>query len=813
MQKKINIDNVRPIWQVVDDSLLMRTGSYSYFYELELNPIFTMDEFDYDNALLDFQRVFNLLPDYTVIHKMDIFTEDTYSKNNISEDINDPLIDSFFSKYLEKKYLTHKSYLFISKTDSRILKKSSLSSLIFKKNVIPKELISQDDYDDFKKALFRVEQVLNDSRFFKIKKMSVDESIDLLHKYENLDFSNLKYSSTIVQDQNKTKIGNKFVSSVAINSLDCLPNNFRSVYIDPKYRNDNSFIPFSFLFPVGLDLNFNHIVNQVFIKSSKEIVKDNLKKVDLLNNTFRNADNGNLLNLHDNEIFTSQLEKGSLPIHYHSNVFVYDTVEETIEKKVNSIFSAFNKIKLTPNIASNEILPLYWSCYPGNAADIGFTDQTFLLLDNEAAAMNIYETNSRDNLSSFGVYFNNRLNLTPLFVDISDLPKSKGITNNRNKIIIGPSGSGKSFLTNHLVNSFLRTGSHMVVVDVGGSYKRLCKLRKGKYIEYDDKNPLSFNPFFLSEDRKNDIEKIETIKLLIFSLWKKNGEDFTKDEETIISDGLNEYYSWVEKNNQFMCFNSYYEFMTTVYFPEMKVNKPRRYNLIDADSFENVLSRFYKGGQFDFLLNSEVNIDLFNEPFIVFELDNIKDNKTLFSIVSLMIMDVFIEKMRHLKGTRKVIVIEEAWKPIAQGMAGFVQYLYKTVRKHYGEAWVVTQELNDIIGNEIIKDTIIKNCGAKILLDMKDYRNNFVEIQNLLSLTDKTSNLVLSINQNKIPGEKYKEFFLGLGNEGQVYAVNLSKMEYATYTSEKDEIEIINQLEEKYNSMELALKAYAESLN
>jgi len=813
MQKKINIDNVRPLWQIVEDSLLMRTGSYSYFYELELNSVFTLDEFDYDNALSDFQRIFNLLPDYTIIHKMDVFTEETYCNTSSSNGSSDPLKDSFFAKYLEKKYLNHKSYLFISKTDSRILKKSSLSSLIFKNNVIPKELTSQDDYDDFKKSLYRIEQVLNDSRYFKLRKMDVEESIDLLQKYENLDFSSLKYSSSISQDQNKTKIGNKFISSVAINSLDCLPNNFRSVYVDPKYRNDNTSIPFSFLFPVGLDLNFNHIVNQVFIKSSKEIVKDNLKKVDLLNNTFRNADTGNLLNLQDNDIFLEHLEKGSLPIHYHSNVIVYDTIEEEIEKKVNSIFTSFNKIKLTPNIANNEILSLYWSCYPGNAADLGFMDQTFLLLDYEAAAINIYETNSVDNISPFGIYFNNRLNLTPLYVDISDLPKKKGITNNRNKIVIGPSGSGKSFLTNHLVNSYLSSGSHMVIVDVGGSYKRLCKLRKGKYIEYDDKNPLSFNPFFLSNDRKNDIEKIETIKLLIFSLWKKTGDDHSKDEESIISEGLNEYYSWVETNGNFMCFNTYYEFMTTIFFPNMEKNKPRKYNLIDADSFENVLSRFYKGGQFDFLLNSEVNTDLFNEPFIVFELDNIKDNKTLFSIVSLMIMDVFIEKMRHLKGTRKVIVIEEAWKPIAEGMAGFIQYLFKTVRKHFGEAWVVTQELNDIIGNEIIKDTIIKNCGAKILLDMKDYRNNFVEIQNLLSLTDKTSNLVLSINQNKIPGENYKEFFLGLGNEGQVYAVNLSKMEYATYTSEKDEIEIINQLEEKYNSIELALKSFAETLN
>ncbi len=295
------------------------------------------------------------------------------------------------------------------------------------------------------------------------------------------------------------------------------------------------------------------------------------------------------------------------------------------------MLSGLTKSKSLQILVLMKILPLFWSCYPGNASDIGYIDQTFLLLDKEASALNIYETNNRDNISHFGVYLNNRNSGVPLFVDISDLPKEKGLTHNRNKIIIGPSGSGKSFTTNHLTNGFLNFNTDFVIVDVGGSYERLCKLRKGRYLEYKEDSPISFNPFYiLKED--NNIEKRETLLTLIFTLWKKDASHATKEEERIIEQGLIQYYQWIEESNEFMCFNSFFEFMMQKYFPSLNENKLK---LINTDSFETVLQAFYKGGAYDYLLNSEINIDLFYEKFIVFELDNIKDNKVLFPVVSL----------------------------------------------------------------------------------------------------------------------------------------------------------------------------------
>ncbi len=142
MAKQVEINTVRPLWQIVDDSFLMKTGSYAYFYELNLNPIYTLDESDYDRIINDFSRIFNLLPDFTVVHKLDIFTNKSFIVNNPLDDEN-LLLSSYFKKHLERPFMEHKSYLFVSKTHSGFTKQSSLSSLFFKRNFLPKELIRE----------------------------------------------------------------------------------------------------------------------------------------------------------------------------------------------------------------------------------------------------------------------------------------------------------------------------------------------------------------------------------------------------------------------------------------------------------------------------------------------------------------------------------------------------------------------------------------------------------------------------------------------------------------------------------------------
>lgn len=406
----------------------------------------------------------------------------------------------------------------------------------------------------------------------------------------------------------------------------------------------------------------------------------------------------------------------------------------------------------------------------------------------------------------------------PVHLDISDLPMKRGIITNRNKFILGPSGSGKSFITNHLVRQYYEQNAHIVMIDTGNSYAGLCELihRKtggedGVYFTYTDEHPISFNPFY-TDDGIFDIEKRESIKTLILTLWKRDNEPPTRSEEVALSNAVSLYIGKLTRREVEPGFNTFYEYVKGEYAEVLKRKQVREKDF-DIANFLNVLEPYYRGGEYDYLLNSEQQIDLLSKRFIVFEIDAIKDHPILFPVTTIIIMELFINKMRRLQGVRKMILIEEAWKAIAkQGMASYIKYLFKTVRKFYGEAVVVTQEVDDIIASPIVKESIINNSDCKILLDQRKYMNKFDQIQALLGLTDKERSQILSINMANDSNRLYKEVWIGLGGtQSAVYATEVSLEEYYTYTTEETEkMELFRLAEKLGGNLELAIRQLAE---
>lgn len=359
-----------------------------------------------------------------------------------------------------------------------------------------------------------------------------------------------------------------------------------------------------------------------------------------------------------------------------------------------------------------------------------------------------------------------------------------------------------------MARSYYEQGTHVVLVDVGHSYKGLCDMVNGYYFTYSEKDPIRFNPFYIGEVDSLDIEKKESIKTLLLALWKKDNESFTRSEYVALSNALQGYFDKLENDKSvFPCFNTFYEYVQTDFLKVLQKDKVKdRY--FDIDNFLFVLRPFYAGGEFDFLLNATENLDLLQQRFIVFELDNIKDS-ILFPVVTLIIMEVFISKMRKLKGIRKMILIEEAWKAIAkEGMAEYIKYLFKTVRKFFGEAIVVTQDIEDIISSPVVKQAIINNSDCKILLDQSKYQNKFGMIQELLGLTEKEKALVLSLNKANDPSKKYKEVFISLGGMlSKVYRTEVSPEEYYAYTTEETEKVKVMDYAKRYGSIKSGIAA------
>ena len=615
------------------------------------------------------------------------------------------------------------------------------------------------------------------------------------------------------------RVGDKRLSVHTLSEADDLPAAVRTDGRFEKYSTDRSDCRLSFAAPVGLLLSCNHIYSQyVFIDDAQEILqmmeKNSRNMLSLSKYSRSNAVNQEWTEMYLDEAHT----KGVLPVRCHCNVIAWAEDAEEFRRIRNDTGSQLAMMECTPRYNTIDTPVIYWAGIPGNAGDFP-SEESFYTFLEQAVCLFAGETNYRSSPSPFGIRLADRQNGIPVHVDISDLPMKRGIITNRNKFILGPSGSGKSFFTNHLVRQYYEQGAHILLVDTGNSYQGLCRMihdrtngKDGIYITYEEDNPISFNPFY-TESGKFDVEKRDSINTLILTLWKREDEAPKRSEEVALSGAVNAYIRKITGNREARPdFNGFYEFVDGDY-RRMIAEKKVREKDFDIDGFLNVLEPFYKGGDYDFLLNSDRELDLTNRRFIVFELDNISGNKVLLPVVTLIIMETFIAKMRRLKGIRKVILIEECWKALmSANMSGYIQYLFKTVRKYFGEAVVVTQEVDDIISSPIVKEAIINNSDCKILLDQRKYMNKFEHIQRLLGLTEKEKSQILSINQANHPGRFYREVWIGLGGtRSAVYATEVSAEEYFTFTTEESEkLEVQRLAEELDGNLELAIRRMAE---
>ena len=667
---------------------------------------------------------------------------------------------------------------------------------------------------------------MNDSAHIRLRRLETEEITGtkehpgLVEKYLSLSMED---GTAVLQDiclkPGRMRIGDKRLCLHTLSDTEDLPGKLSTDMRYERMSTDRSDCRLSFAAPVGLLLSCNHIYSQyVFIDNAQEILqmmeKNSRNMLSLSRYSRSNAVNQEWTEMYLDEAHT----KGVLPVRCHCNVIAWAEDAEEFRRIRNDTGSQLAMMECTPRYNTVDTPVLYWAGIPGNAGDFPAEESFYTFLE-QAVCLFAGETNYRSSPSPFGIRMADRQNGIPVHVDISDLPMKRGIITNRNKFILGPSGSGKSFFTNHLVRNYYEQGAHILLVDTGNSYQGLCRMihdrtrgGDGIYITYEEDNPISFNPFY-TDSGQFDVEKRESIKTLILTLWKREDESPKRSEEVALSGAVNAYIRKITGNREARPdFNGFYEFVDGDY-RRMIAEKKVREKDFDIDGFLNVLEPFYKGGDYDFLLNSDRELDLTNRRFIVFELDNISGNKVLLPVVTLIIMETFIAKMRRLKGIRKVILIEECWKALmSANMSGYIQYLFKTVRKYFGEAVVVTQEVDDIISSPIVKEAIINNSDCKILLDQRKYMNKFEHIQRLLGLTEKEKSQILSINQANHPGRFYREVWIGLGGtRSAVYATEVSAEEYFTFTTEESEkLEVQRLAEELDGNLELAIRRMAE---
>jgi len=807
------IEDILPVMTVEHNCIVSKQGDITVAFKAVLPEIFSLSNEEYEAFHQSWVKAIRLLPKFTVFHKQDWFLNAT---TKVSSDPNTDFLSEAAEQYFAgRKYLDHSCYIYITKKPEGRRLSSSLFSNLLRRNLSPDQTIKPAVLQQFLNACSQFKHLLEDSGFVKLtqlrdedlssqrrKKGVIEQYCQLSNNGEPLLIKDLKFD-------NELCIGKKKCQLFTLSDVDELPALCGSRITYEKYSTDKTKFSIGFASALGQLLNFDHVYNQyIFIEDAQATIKKleskKLRLQSLAAYSRENALSRDAVNEFLNEAIAAQ----RLPVKAHFNILAWTEQEEHVREIRNQVGSALAQMDAIAKEETVAAPQIFWAGIPGNAADFPMND-TFDTFLEQATCFLACEGSPKSAKRSEGIRFCDRLNSRPLYIDLYDAPRKAGITSNMGTLVCGTSGGGKSMTVNHILHTLFTQGAHCVTVDIGGSYLGLCESVGGYYFTYTEENPIKFNPFYLPEGSSLDTEKTESLKSLLVALWKQENDSFNRSEYIALSNAIAGFYKHLEAEPEiFPCFNSFYEYLETIYVEVLKSHKVKDRDF-DVDNFLYVLRPYFKGGEFDYLLNASDNLDLLHQPFIVIELDNIKDHPILFPVVTLIIMEMFISKMRKLKGVRKVLTIDEAWKAIAKsGMAEFLKYAFKTIRKFNGIPIVITQELDDLVSSPIIKDAIINNADIKILMDMRKFMNKFDRLQDTLGISDKGKTILLSVNKDD------REIYINIGGQVQkVYRNELCPEEYYAFTTEGKERVKVLEYAEKHGSMQEGIAALIKDLN
>ncbi len=821
--------------------LYTKTGEYSAVLKIE-NPVqkYSADIDSYYDFTHLFSALVQTLGEGYALHKQDIFVRKQFA--NEPEHNQEFLSSSYFRYFNGRPYTDSLCYLTITQE----AKKSRLFSYDSKK------------WRDFLVKIYKVRDLLRDSGV-QVKFLNKAEASEYVDRYFAMNFKDRMVSMTNVKADDETvSMGDKRCKVYSLVDVDCaaLPSLIR------PYTNievNNTEMPVDLVSVVDNIPNAETVVyNQIIFLPSQ---KRELALLDKKKNRHASIPNpSNQMAVEDIKQVQDVIARESkLLVYTHFNMVVGVPADTDLQKCTNHLENAFGRMGIHISKRAYNQLELFVSSFPGNCYSLNEEYDRFLTLSDAAVCLMYKERVQHSEETPLKVYYTDRQGV-PVAIDITGKEGKNKLTDNSNFFCLGPSGSGKSFHMNSVVRQLHEQGTDVVMVDTGNSYEGLCEYFGGKYISYTEERPITMNPFRINREEMN-VEKTGFLKNLVLLIWKGTQGTVTKTEDRLIEHVITEYYDAYfngfesftpqqredlrkslviddrnssEKRHESereraariegiideiegrrkelkveeLSFNSFYEY-SVQRIPD--ICEENRITGIDLSTYRYMMKDFYLGGNHEKTLNENMDSSLFDETFVVFEIDSIKDDPLLFPLVTLIIMDVFLQKMR-IKKNRKVLVIEEAWKAIASPlMAEYIKFMYKTARKFWASVGVVTQEIQDIIGSEIVKEAIINNSDVVMLLDQSKFKERFDTIKAILGLTDVDCKKIFTINrlENKEGRSFFREVFIRRGTTSGVYGVEEPHECYMTYTTERAEKEALKLYKRELQcSHQKAIEAY-----
>ena len=789
-----------PILTVKDGIIVSKRGDITMGWRLILPPAYSIGQDAYEDLNQRMHGAIRSLPPWMLVHRQDMFLRRRYADGGEA--------DSFLGHrnaqlFHGREHLEHHAYLFLTLSSRASALRPAGSCGVYGLSTVVDGVLRKDVFR-LRTAASEFIHRISDSGLVGAVPLGDEELLETLEQYVSLGRPD-RIPTDRKLDADSVELDGQKLWTYSISESRKLPSAIAPVSKVDRVSSPLLPLHLSTGAAVGCLLDCEHIVNSYILtvpenEISQELERSRKNKVSMSRRSVENTQNAEENHEYQKAVHQDQL----VTVKANNSLMVWCNAkdEEDTAARAASALSSMG-ITCTRNTLDNAAV--WYSSVPGAGCELGRQSFRTAELDS-SLCLNISESYQRgipDGLISLC----DRIRHIPVKIDFQAAAEAAGLVANYNAFILGASGSGKSFFTNHLVRSLYDAGEKVVIIDLGHSYKGLCNIineesggKDGIYMTWDKNDPISFDAFngfeeWINEDNRDarflrkDVEGIAHLEAILKTIWQPEG-GWNSETETILFKIIERFA--ISRDGVKPVFNDLYEYIQDVLIPLQqegafvvnKVTVTRK--RLDLSGMLMALGHYNRDGQYGFLYNSPNPKDLFRSRFTVFEVGDLKGmgEDSFYPQCILGIMMSFNTMMRTQPGW-KTLVIEEAWQAIANNqMSGFLKELWKTARKHSTSAIMVTQELTDIMSSEVIKDTILQNSATKILLSQDSNIAAIDQVSRLFGLTEHEKAMLMSIGYGMDARYRYREVFVSVGGKYRgVFGTELSPQEGLAYES------------------------------
>ena len=795
---KINLSAYRPITDIQDNIIFANNGNVVLCYEGVLPEIYSLSEKDFEDLHGAWFQALKSLPVGTVVHKQDIYIKKSYTSEQLP---NSTFLEKATNDHFKgREYMEHRCFLFFILTKNKALNNPKYVNPLRK---VEKDIVQKldDNVQRFIGSVSDSVSFINNSRKIELVPLKAEQIQELTNSYFN--GFNEGFDTDILLEKKSVNIGENHFDALAINSELCFGESVQSSKTNEKFTSDDFVFHQGFIDGLGLTLNENHIVNQIIYLDDKQKWRKLLdKKVEELNKS-SNFGSQNKVVLGKIQHILDQInaDDNSRIIRGHINIIYWDKNPENLGRIGSKIKTEFKDLDIIPYYPRGEERKNYilnsYCCFSSNFSN------TDMYVTDLKHALCLFINNTNYKSDSTGIIFNDREHNIPVLKDVWDEGKKR--IKARNFAIFAPTGEGKSFLANNILRQYFESGVRLVIIDLGGSYTKFAKLYPEKYtvLRYESGKNLGINPFYISSQDDLTPERLEDLSVFLFELFASDLK-VTKAQSVSVKKILRHYYDSTLENHSLDGFYHFIESNQKDLLNQLKIH-PDYFNVT---GFLHVMSEYVGDGLYSFLfeVSEDQTYKIEDKRLIVFELDEVKDNKEILSVMLKLIKSAIQRTIWKNRAEKGIILFDEFAKQLKfDNVLESVEFYYQAIRKQNGAIGIILQSINQLPNNST-SASILEN--TQVIYSLNNEKG-YAELIKRLNLSSHDLNQLKSIKNNLSGSRKYTEMFIKIGKESNIFRLEVPKKVFAAYITDGKENEEIMRLFEKHQDMEKAITEYS----